>query len=302
MVRDAGSIYRILDHGYVALIEHWGSDERIIESARMSTISTKDENGVYYFKDIGGGFRGWGPSTYIECTNLQVCPGYSYQCNLSVEETIAYRRDALGLGMRCPTCSASLLVNEEKGRTHGDEKLLAFLWKNGHTSPFEQCGATFEIKAPIFIFREWHRHRTQSYNEMSARYTPLPNENYVPTPERCEPQDTNNKQAQGSVKRVPTEQEISEWLQMLTESYEHSEIVYHQGLELGIPKEIARLSVPVARYSVMRASANLWNWMRFLKLRMASNAQWEIQEYARAVCAELGERFPRTMELFEETR
>src|SRR6185295_451000 len=56
----------------------------------------------------------------------------------------------------------------------GDEKLLRFLWENKHATPFEMAGATFEIEAPIFVFREWHRHRTQSYNEMSARYTPLP--------------------------------------------------------------------------------------------------------------------------------
>ena len=107
----------ILDHGYIEPIEHWGSDERIIEAARMSTAK---------------GFLGWGTP------------------------------DA-----------------------PGDEKLLRFLWENKHQTPFEMAGLTIEVQAPIFVFREWHRHRVPfGYNEMSARYTPLPDVNYIPSVER----------------------------------------------------------------------------------------------------------------------
>src|SRR6185369_15364426 len=78
----------------------------------------------------------------------------------------------------------------------GDEKLLRFLWENKHHTPFEMAGAIFEVQAPIFVFREWHRHRTQSYNEMSARYVPLPDVNYIPSVDRLMiGSDGKNRQA-----------------------------------------------------------------------------------------------------------
>jgi len=182
----------------------------------------------------------------------------------------------------------------------GDEKLLAYLYNNKHSTPFEMAGMVIEVKAPIFVFREWHRHRTQSYNEMSARYIPLPDENYIPTPERCVPNpvDAKNRQALPFGVNVPTIGEAAAWIIRLNEAYAHAQRVYDSGLDLGIPKEIARLPVPVARYSRMRASANLRNWLAFLTLRMSPNAQWEIRQYANAVGTLVAEKFPRTWELF----
>lgn len=183
----------------------------------------------------------------------------------------------------------------------GDEKLLAYLYNNKHSTPFEMAGMVIEVKAPIFVFREWHRHRTQSYNEMSARYIPLPDENYIPTPERCipNPVDAKNRQALPFGVNVPTPGQAEAWLITLNAAYAHAQRVYDAGLDLGIPKEIARLPVPVARYSRMRASANLRNWLAFLTLRMAPAAQFEIRVYADAVAKILREVFPRTMELFD---
>jgi thymidylate synthase (FAD) len=99
---------------------------------------------------------------------------------------------------------------------HGDEKLLAFLWDNKHATPFEMAGAIIEVQAPIFVFREWHRHRTQSYNEMSARYTPLPDVNYIPTVERLLMNSKTNKQA-GTVRGAAemTQQNAEIYLQQL---------------------------------------------------------------------------------------
>lgn len=223
----------VLDHGYVEVVEHFGSDERIVEAARMST---------------GKGFLGWG------------------------------------------TADAP-----------GDEKLLRFLWSNRHATPFEMAGATFEIKAPIFVFREWHRHRTQSYNEMSARYTPLPDENYVPTVERLLINSKTNKQA-GTVKgaAVLDEEGAEDFREALTAVYAGAEELYQEALNAGVPKELARIHLPVGRYSRMRASANLRNWLAFLTLRMDAAAQWEIRQYANAVGAAIAEMFPRTWALFAE--
>jgi len=224
----------VLDSGYVQLVETWGSEERIIEAARMST---------------GKGFNGWG----------------------------------------------------EDGGPPGDEKLLRFLYENKHATPFEMAGLIIEVKAPIFVFREWHRHRTQSYNEMSARYTPMPDENYMPEVERCLIVSTKNKQAGAAAGAEEVNPEAAaSWLDDLQALYDQAEAVYQKGLRIGIPKEIARLPVPVARYSKMRASANLRNWLQFLTLRMHPAAQREIQSYARAVGHLVLENFPRTWELFCE--
>jgi len=242
----------LLDHGYVELIESWGSDERIIEAARMST---------------GKGFQGWGGP----CLNCNGVDGDTRGCSL---------------------CKDTKHVS-------GDEKLLAYLWNNKHATPFEMAGMVIEVQAPIFVFREWHRHRTQSYNELSARYTPLPNVNYSPAAARCLMVSGANKQA-GVVKGADelTHESALEWLDELHEVYEHSERVYRSGLRRGIPKEVARLPVPVGRYSRMRACANLRNWLAFLTLRMAPNAQWEIRQFADAVGDVIAKTFPRTWELF----
>lgn len=227
---------KLLDHGYIKYIEHWGSGESsvgeaaIIEAARMSTRK---------------GFNGW----------------------------------------------------------EQDEKLLSFLYNNKHMTPFEMAGATIEVAAPIFVFREWHRHRTQSYNEMSGRYVPLPNENYMPefynVLERAHMAiNTSNKQAGAVAAHILERHELANWLVRLQSDYSRTQATYEQGLEIGIPKELARLPVPVARYSRMRASANLRNWMQFLTLRMDPKAQWEIRQYAMSACAIFTELFPRTMRLF----
>ncbi len=223
---------KVLDHGYVARIESWGSDARIVEAARMST---------------GKGFLGWGDAD-----------------------------------------------------KPGDEKLLGYLWNNKHATPFEMAGLVIEVKAPIFVFREWHRHRTQSYNEMSARYIPMPDENYIPSIERLMINASSTNRQAGTVagSEQLTEQAAAIFQLYLQSNYEQSEKLYQQALSQGIPKELARLCIPVARYSKMRASANLRNWLAFLTLRMDPAAQWEIREYANAVGEIIAAEFPRTWELF----
>lgn len=258
----------LLDHGYIELVESWGSDERIIESARMST---------------GKGFQGWG-----------------------VEETCAKcggsgtNEPENGPGSLCKVCvGRRVAINKP-----GDEKLLRYLYENSHATPFEMAGMTIEVKAPIFVFREWHRHRTQSYNEMSARYTPLPDENYIPTVERLMINAGGiNKQA-GTVKDSnEMTEETARWFQgQLVRTYREDQDLYGKALKSGVPKELARVHLPVGRYSRMRASANLRNWLAFLTLRMAPAAQWEIRQYANALGQIVAKVFPRTWELFAERK
>jgi thymidylate synthase (FAD) len=244
----------VLDHGFVQLIESWGSDARIIEAARMSTAK---------------GFTGWGEGD----KTCEIKPASSRTCEKGTNACVV--------------------------RHVGDEKLLRFLWEHKHATPFEMGGLTVEVQAPIFVFREWHRHRTQSYNEMSARYTPLPDVNYVPSLERVMMRGGANKQASGTGHELTTFH-ANAFILNLTKAYVEAEAQYQTALADGVPKELARCFLPVGRYSRMRASANLRNWLGFLALRMDPAAQWEIRQYAMAMASLVKPLFPRTYALFEE--
>src|SRR5512138_1286118 len=243
---------QLLDHGYIELIEHWGSDERVIEAARMSTDK---------------GFQGWGLHHSGEC----------------VAELVG-KPKTVSVDGCC------------KGQP-GDEKLLRYLWEHKHQTPFEMAGTTIEVQAPIFVFREWHRPRVPfGYNELGARYTPMPNLNYWPTLDRCFAGGGHLTKQAGTVAgaELLTEESASRWLGKLSAFYEQAEQLYQLGLQIGVPKEIARVAVPVGRYSRMRATGNLRGWIGFLALRTHPTAQWEIRQYANALQAILAERFPRT--------
>ena len=227
------------------------------------------------------GFLGWGPTICDACGGMGTT---THDILVGGTEHDTEERD-------CAKCKTA-------GTLAGDEKLLAYLYSHKHMTPFEMAGMIIEVQAPIFVFREWHRHRTQSYNELSARYTPLPDLNYVPSVERIMMTGGSNKQAQGS--KAVHENEAETFIRDLTRSYSEAEVQYQHALHVGVPKELARLIVPVGRYSRMRASANLRNWLQFLTLRMDAAAQWEIRQYANAVAKLIEGQFPRTYELFSE--
>ncbi len=227
---------KVLDHGYVKLIDFWGSDEAVITAARMSTHK---------------GFIRWGP----------------YCCDAH------------------PSCGHELKP--------GDEKLLRYLWENKHHTPFEMAGMTVEVKAPIFVFRQWHRHRTMSYNEMSARYTAVPDEHYIPTVERLMASG-HHKQDKGSCSRV----HAIRFREALIQQCQKQETLYQDALNVGVPKELARCAMPVNRYSVMQVSANMRNWLHFMSLRLDKHAQWEIRQFAWSTSRFIQEKMRRTWELF----
>jgi len=163
---------------------------------------------------------------------------------------------------------------------------------------------TIEVQAPIFVFREWHRHRVPfSYNEMSARYTPLPDVNYIPTVERLLRNSKTNKQA-GTVKDAEelTESGARDFQSALSATYTMQESFYQSALKMGVPKELARIHLPVGRYSRMRASSNMRGWMNFLALRDHEAAQWEIHQFASVLNGMLTQTFSRSMALFNEKR
>lgn len=183
-----------------------------------------------------------------------------------------------------------------------DEKLLAYLYNNKHSTPFEFAGAVIEVQCPLFCMREWHRHRTQSYNEMSARYEPLPDLYYIPSLATLMfDADKDNKQA-GTTKdsRPLTESAALAFQRIERANAINWEAHYKWALSAGIPKERARIGMPVNHYSRMRASANLRNWLSFMTLRQDPKAQFEIRVFADALHELLRSVFPRTIALFDQ--
>lgn len=219
---EKGYTIHVLDHGFVRLIDWMGSDDRVVEAARVS-----------------------------------------------------YKSPSKG--------------------PEADKKLLKYLFKNQHTSPFEMVKVVFNIKMPIFVMRQYVRHRMQNLNEVSARYTKLPNEFYIP--EIWRKQDTKNKQ--GSVEGFDSFQN-NFFTQTLSEENQRAFAVYERMLESGVAREMARMVLPVNIYTEIYTTWDLKNLLHFIALRDDAHAQAEIQEYGKAIKSMLVELFPWTMEAYTE--
>lgn len=170
-----------------------------------------------------------------------------------------------------------------------------------HTTPFEACTMTFEIMAPIFVFRQWHRHRTQSYNELSARYRELPETFYLPTPDVIGVQSTDNKQGRTTGQVEPDF--LEERLMQILDVKNHCESafqLYRDLIAVKWPKELARIVLPMGTYSHMFCTMNLLNFFRFANLRSDSHAQYEIRVYAEAMLEMVADICPVAAELFQE--
>lgn len=179
-----------------------------------------------------------------------------------------------------------------------DKKLITFLLTNRHTSPFEHVIFKFHVKAPIFVFRQWHRHRTWSYNEISARYTEMPDEFYVPPVSRMVKQDKKNRQgsAETPINKADTAQ------QLMRASYREDYNNYEALLTAGLARETAREVLPVSLYSQMYATVDLHNLMGFLSLRLDAHAQWEIRQYAQAMYDLVQPIVPWSIAAFDKNR
>lgn len=201
--------FKVLDHGYVALVDSMGSDLSVVRNARTSY-------------------------------------------------------------------DAEWRTGEDAGK---DEKLIKYLAKNNHGTPFEAVTFTFEVKAPIFVFRQWHRHRTWAFSEISSRYSELPEEFYVPDYDQITTQSSSNKQMKTN-EQHPAAHDIRMWMRKCNSD---AFTLYKDLIALGTPRELARTVLPVATYSKMFATVSLRNLAAFLKLREHEHAQYEIRVYANAM-------------------
>ncbi len=223
-----GDKINVLNHGYVRLVEHCGSDLSIVRNARVSY-------------------------------------------------------------------DAEWRTGEDDGK---DEKLINYLWRNHHTSPFEAVTFTFEVKAPIFVFRQWHRHRTWSFNEVSARYSVLPEELYIPELDQITTQSENNKQMR-TVYEHPQSLGIRNMILVsCTDSFQ----TYKKLIDMGCPRELARGVLPVNTYSHMFATVDLHNLLKFLTLRLHEHSQYEIRVYAEAMLKLIEPIVPVAIAAFKKNR
>lgn len=216
--------FPVLDKGFVRLVDYYGSDSRIVQSARVS--------------------YGEGTKTMRE-----------------------------------------------------DGALIDYLLRNQHTSPFEQVVFTFHIKMPIFIARQWVRHRTARMNEISGRYSVMRNEFYVPAEEDVAFQSTDNKQGRSS---DSVSKDFAEKVrQTLQDNQKTAYETYTELVDSGLAREIARINLPLALYTEIYWQCDLHNLMHFLKLRLDGHAQKEIRDYAKVLFDLASKVTPMAMQSFE---
>ena len=200
--------YPVLDKGFVRLVDYFGGDQRIVQSARVS--------------------YGEGTKTVSQ-----------------------------------------------------DGALIDYLLRHQHTSPFEQVVMTFHVKMPIFVARQWVRHRTGRMNEVSGRYSIMKDEFYVPAEDKVSPQSTDNKQGRAaeSFDKKKADEIISKLEKGQKDAYEG----YNELIESGLAREIARINLPLSLYTEFYWEMDLHNLFHFLKLRLDSHAQYEIRVYAEII-------------------
>ncbi|HXH60373.1 MAG TPA: FAD-dependent thymidylate synthase [Fimbriimonadaceae bacterium] len=216
---------KVLDKGFVRLVDYMGGDQRVVQSARVS---------------YGAGTK---------------------------------------------------TVRQDRGLIH-------YLMRNDHTSPFEQVQLTFHTKMPIFVARQWVRHRTARLNEISGRYSIMRDEFYVPAADQMRGQSADNKQAR-SDERLPdpaVEQMLKEIEDDQREIYAH----YEGMIEGGLARELARTNLPLSLYTEWYWQIDLHNLFHFLRLRMDAHAQYEIRVYAEAMATCAKAVAPLAYEAFEE--
>lgn len=178
-----------------------------------------------------------------------------------------------------------------------DAKLIKFLARNRHGTPFEHATFTFRVKAPLFVVREWQRHRMGSYNEVSGRYVEFNPEFYYPNLWRV-PGKTNK---QGSAVPMPFDQGWQDEAHLsYADAMQEAYARYVFLIEHGVAKEMARMLLPLSLYTEFYWTVNARSLMNFISLRSAEDAQWEIRQYGIALKRLFRERMPLTYAAFEE--
>jgi thymidylate synthase (FAD) len=184
-----------------------------------------------------------------------------------------------------------------------DEGLIRYLMRHWHSTPFEMCELKLHVKLPVFVARQWIRHRTANVNEYSARYSILDREFYIPEPSQLAAQSTVNNQGRGE---VLTGEEAARVLELLksdaNRAYDHYEAMLSQDGQQGLARELARMNLPANIYTQWYWKVDLHNLFHFLRLRADEHAQYEIRVYAEAIAACVRDWVPLAYAAFEDYR
>lgn len=183
-------------------------------------------------------------------------------------------------------------------QVHEDRGLIRYLLRHAHTTPFEMVEFKFHIKLPIFVARQWIRHRTANVNEYSGRYSEMKDEFYVPSADQVRPQSTLNKQ--GRSEEAFGHEAAMDIIASLEQSQRQQYDEYQSYLDKGLAREIARIALPVSNYTEWYWKIDLHNLFHFLRLRIDSHAQYEIRVYGEALAAIVKQVVPMAWEAFED--
>ncbi|MCT2540824.1 FAD-dependent thymidylate synthase [Sedimentimonas flavescens] len=211
------------------------------------------------------------------------------------------------MGDDAAICQAARVSYGKGTKAVSDDKgLIRYLMRHWHSTPFEMCEVKFHVKLPVFVARQWIRHRTANVNEYSARYSILDREFYIPAPEALAAQSKVNNQGRGQVLEGA---EAARVLDLLREdamrSYDHYEDMLTPDEDtgkLGLARELARMNLPANIYTQWYWKIDLHNLFHFLRLRADSHAQYEIRVYAETMCDIVRDWVPQAYAAFEDYR
>ena len=184
-----------------------------------------------------------------------------------------------------------------------DEGLIRYLMRHWHSTPFEMCEVKLHVKLPVFVARQWIRHRTANINEYSGRYSVMDREFYIPAEDKLAAQSSQNHQGRGEVLQGEEAQRV---LNLLREdamrSYDNYESMLSQDGQQGLARELARMNLPTNIYTQWYWKVDLHNLLHFLRLRADSHAQYEIRAYADVICDIVKDWVPAAFGAFRDYR
>ena len=184
-----------------------------------------------------------------------------------------------------------------------DEGLIRYLMRHWHSTPFEMCEVKLHVKLPVFVARQWIRHRTANVNEYSARYSILDREFYIPAPEQLAAQSVVNNQGRGEALEGEEAARVLDILKAdSTRAYDNYEAMIGQDGQQGLARELARMNLPANIYTQWYWKVDLHNLFHFLRLRADAHAQYEIRVYADVICKVVADWVPAAFGAFEDYR
>ena len=184
-----------------------------------------------------------------------------------------------------------------------DEGLIRYLMRHWHSTPFEMCEVKLHVKLPVFVARQWIRHRTANVNEYSARYSILDREFYIPAPEHIAAQSVVNNQGRGAALTGDEATRVLDILKTDSErSYDNYQAMISDDGQQGLARELARMNLPANIYTQWYWKVDLHNLLHFLRLRADAHAQYEIRVYSDAICSVVADWVPFAYAAFEDYR